>query len=38
LFKATVMKDGSLKGEFWSASGEQKSWTAKHDASAGSAI
>jgi hypothetical protein len=38
LFKATVTKDGSLKGEFWSASGEQKSWTAKRDASAESAI
>ena len=28
LYKATVLKDGTLKGEFWSATGERGSWTA----------
>ena len=34
LYKAAVLKDGSLKGEFWSATGERGSWTARHEAPA----
>jgi len=31
LYKAAVLKDGTLRGEFWSATGERGRWTARHE-------